>query len=205
MKNLIIILLVIVIVISLFSLIIIIRDLIHDKNETKTIIIEVKKEIEPPIEKPSSVEKIEGVKTFISSPKLTHIEKYQALHSEKKSWYDEIISYAKNKENIKHNLTEQYEDIKLYGKKVVRMIIKREEIICEYILGNHRFNHYKKQKNLSVKILPTQLKIDSMDAVHVAKESIDLTIQSILDERNEKKEEKKKKRLKQKEEQKHEN
>ena len=133
-----------------------------------------------------------NIKTFLALPKLTHLEKYMLLNEEKKSWYDEIINYAKEKENVKHRLTENYEDVKLYSKRVIRMVIKREEIICEFILGNNRFNDYMKQKNLNVKILPTQLKIDSIEAKDAAKESIDLTIHSIMEERNLKKELKKK-------------
>ena len=193
---------------TIFSLIIVIRDLILDNKERKKIIIEVKKDKQIIEENKQNIkldnldnldnlvaEKTineNNIKTFLALPKLTHLEKYMLLNEEKKSWYDEIINYAKEKENVKHRLTENYEDVKLYSKRVIRMVIKREEIICEFILGNNRFNDYMKQKNLNVKILPTQLKIDSIEAKDAAKESIDLTIHSIMEERNLKKELKKK-------------
>ncbi len=202
MNSLIIIIMIIVIIMTIFSLIIVIRDLILDNKERKKIIIEVKKD-QQIIEENKQNIKLDNlttektinennIKTFLALPKLTHLEKYMLLNEEKKSWYDEIINYAKEKENVKHRLTENYEDVKLYSKRVIRMVIKREEIICEFILGNNRFNDYMKQKNLNVKILPTQLKIDSIEAKDAAKESIDLTIHSIMEERNLKKELKKK-------------
>ena len=208
MNSLIIIIMIIVIIMTIFSLIIVIRDLILDNKERKKIIIEVKKDKQIIEENKQNIkldnldnldnlvaEKTineNNIKTFLALPKLTHLEKYMLLNEEKKSWYDEIINYAKEKENVKHRLTENYEDVKLYSKRVIRMVIKREEIICEFILGNNRFNDYMKQKNLNVKILPTQLKIDSIEAKDAAKESIDLTIHSIMEERNLKKELKKK-------------
>lgn len=128
----------------------------------------------------------DGQVVFAAVPKQTHMEKYKALSSEQRGWYDEIAAYAASRdENIKSVITNGYEEYRYYGKRVVRFLIKRGVIICEYIIGNPEFTRYVAANKLSLKQTATTLKITDVDMVGIAKDSADYAVKYLVEERAE--------------------
>ena len=129
------------------------------------------------------VEDLEGQIHFSADPKQTHRDKYLALSSQQKAWYDEIVAYAKKVETVKSVLTTGYEEYRLFSKRVIRMRIKKGTVICEFIITNVNFGRYISTNKLNVKQAPTSFKILEPIDVAAAKDSIDIAVRTILEEK----------------------
>lgn len=131
------------------------------------------------------LEEYEGQIRFSADPKLSHKEKYRALDSVSRAWYDEIANYARAIDDIKSVMTNGYEDYKLYAKRVIRFRIKKGTVICEFVIANTNFSRYISENKISVKQAPTSFKLLDASDVGAAKDSIDIAIRTIREEKEE--------------------
>ena len=136
---------------------------------------------------------------FASSKHETLDDKYSALTPECKRYYDELVVYAASVEKSKRFKNARYEEYKVGSARIVRLTIKRGIIVCEYLITNPLFRNYSKENNVSVKQSPTVLKVTDAATFQAAKDSIDLAVRGIAEDKQLKKEMQKAKRRERKE------
>ena len=124
---------------------------------------------------------------FNTTAKDTLEEKYLALSAEQKGYYDEIALYAANKEDAKRFKNLRYEEFKIGKSRLVRMLIKRGQIVCEFIMYNSDFKNYVNENKVAVKQAATVIKITDEAAVQAAKDSMDIVVNTINEEKEYKK------------------
>ncbi len=127
-------------------------------------------------------------------------EKYLALSPEYKGYYDEIVKVAMSVENSKRIKNASYEDYKLGKNRLVRLKIKREQVVAELIIPNLSFKTYTSEGNNALKAAPSIVKVVDEASLNAVKEGIAYTLKAIDDEKAYKKELAKEKRRKAKEE-----
>ncbi len=131
---------------------------------------------------------------FNTTAKDTLEEKYLALSAEQKGYYDEIALYAANKEDAKRFKNLRYEEFKIGKSRLVRMLIKRGQIVCEFIMYNSDFKNYVNENKVAVKQAATVIKITDEAAVQAAKDSMDIVVNTINEEKEYKKQQAKERR-----------
>ena len=153
-------------------------------------------EEEPVVEEVAAAEEIpvaevvEDDDTVRFAPKQSQTleEKYLALSATERGYYDEIALYAAKKEEAKKYKNARYEEYKIGKTRLVRLLIKRGTVICEFMLQNADFKNYISENKVSVKHSATVMKIEDAEAVQAAKDSVDIVIQAIAEEKEYKKE-----------------
>ena len=125
--------------------------------------------------------------SFSAGEVKTLDEKYNALSKKDKKRYDEIVNYAKSVEGNRCFKNDRYEEYKVGTNRLVRMLIKRGVIVCEFILHNSDFRNYVNQNKISVKQSATTIKVLDDSSVAVAKNSIDIAVAEIKKEKEFKK------------------
>ena len=115
-------------------------------------------------------------------------EKYLKLSKDEKRYYDEIVKHAAAIEGSKRVKNTRYEEYKLGNSRLVRVLIKRGVIVCEYLMLNENFKKYLDENKVSVKQAPTTLKVTDEVALQVAKDGIDISNRIIAEEKAYKKE-----------------
>lgn len=152
-------------------------------------IAEVPAEAEDPAEEMPAEEAVdpEGMISFAKGQQQTLDEKYLALTQEAKGWYDEIIKYASAVEGSKRFKNARYEEYKVGKNRLVRMLIKRGVINCEFILHNSDFKNYVNENKISVKQAATTMLVESAATVGAVKNSIDIVVAAIAEEKEYKK------------------
>ena len=152
----------------------------------------------PAAEEPAPAEVVaedeDGKISFSTGRQQTLEEKYLALSSEQRSWYDEIIKYASAVEGSKRFYNARYEEYKVGKNRLVRLIIKRGVINCEFILHNSDFNNYVNENKITVKQAPTTILVEEAATVDAVKSSIDIVVAQIAEEKEYKKQRAKEKR-----------
>lgn len=141
---------------------------------------------EPAAEEPAAVE-AEGTISFSMGQQQTLEEKYLALPSEQRGWYDEIIKYASAVEGSKRFKNVRYEEYKVGKNRLVRLLIKRGTINCEFILHNSDFKNYINENKISVRQSATTMLVESAATVDAVKSSIDIVVAAIAEEKEYKK------------------
>lgn len=184
--------------------------------KTETVVVEAPvTEVAPPVEekKPEPVSEpvIEEVPEIIvaeesvlapddpnavkfSTNQLTMEEKYAMLSKEYKGYFDEIARHAMSKEGTKVNMSKNYYDYKVGLTRLVRMSIKRGEIVCEFIFIDRDFKNYASKADLKIKSTGSTIKVTEPAAVGVAKDGIDLVFTQLEEEREYKKQQAREKR-----------
>jgi hypothetical protein len=140
---------------------------------------------EAPVEE--TVEEADGTISFSTNTQQTLEQKYLALSGEQKSWYDEIIKYASNVEGSKRFKNARYEEYKVGKNRLVRLLIKRGTIHCEFLLQNSDFKNYISENKIAVKQSATTIIVDSAATVDAVKSSIDIAVAAIAEEKEYKK------------------
>jgi hypothetical protein len=152
--------------------------------------------VEEPVEEPEAPaepeaapaeENDDGTIKFATGQQQTLDEKYLALSAEARGWYDEIIKYASAVEGSKRFKTARYEDYKVGKNRLVRMLIKRGVIQCEFNLQNSDFKNYVNENKIAVKQSSTVMYIEEAATVEAAKNSIDIVVAAIAEEKEYKK------------------
>ena len=158
-------------------------------DEAPVIEEEPAKEEEPAVEEeaPEAEENADGTISFSLGQQQTLDEKYLALPQEQRGWYDEIIKYASAVEGSKRVKNARYEEYKVGKNRLVRLVIKRGVINCEYILHNSDFKNYVNENKISVKQSATTMLIETAASVDVVKNTIDIVVAQIAEEKEYKK------------------
>ena len=142
---------------------------------------------EAPAEETAAAEDEEGTITFSAGQRQTLEEKYLDLSSEARGWYDEIIKYASVVDGSKRFKNVRYEEYKVGKNRLVRMLIKRGVIHCEFILPNSDFKNYVNENKISVKQAATTMRVENAATVDAVKNSIDIAVAAIVAEKEYKK------------------
>ena len=202
-------------IVSIFSLVVVITDLVHEsKNTAQTVQPEPAKATEAaeaaaPKQASEEVCASEAVKeapddsviiadenaiVFSAGEQKTLDEKFQDLDEQSQRYYVEIVQYAMGQEGAKQYKNARYEEYKIRKTRLVRMQIKRGVVICEFILLNENFRNYIQDNKVRVRQAPTVLRIEDETAVSIAKSSIDIAVKAAQDEQEYKKQKRKEKR-----------
>ena len=136
----------------------------------------------------TKADEYEGVTSFMTSNIKTLDEKYLELTEEQKRFYDEIVAYAAAIAGSRQIKNDRYEEYKYGIGRLVRVLIKRDVVICEYLMTNDNFKRYVAGNKVKVKTAPIMLKISDNNSLQVAKDSIDIAKKIIDDEKTYKKE-----------------
>lgn len=151
--------------------------------------------VEETIEAPVAVEEVAVAEeeeeadnaVVFSSHVLTMPEKYATLSSEYKTYFDDIVKFALTKEGVKEFKFNNFYDYKIGSYRVVRIIIKRGEIVCEFSFIDRDFRNYANASNVRMKAAATSLKVSEALAVGVVKDGIDLICNQIAEDKEYKK------------------
>lgn len=155
-------------------------------------------EVEEPKEEPATEETAvteevaeeaedDGVVNFATGTK-TLDEKYLELTPEFKGYYDEIVRFANTVEGSKRYKNANYEEYKVGKNRLVRLKIKRETVICELVIPNLAFKNYVSENRVEVKQAPATIKVVDDATLSAVKDSMQIAINAIEEERAYKKE-----------------
>ena len=129
----------------------------------------------------------DGVVNFATGTK-TLDEKYLELIPEFKGYYDEIVRFANTVEGSKRYKNANYEEYKVGKNRLVRLKIKRETVICELVIPNLAFKNYISENKVEVKQAPATIKVVDEATLSAVKDSMQIAINAIEEERAYKKE-----------------
>lgn len=129
----------------------------------------------------------DGVVNFATGTK-TLDEKYLELIPEFKGYYDEIVRFANTVEGSKRYKNANYEEYKVGKNRLVRLKIKRETVICELVIPNLAFKNYVSENKVEVKQAPATIKVVDDATLSAVKDSMQIAINAIEEERAYKKE-----------------
>lgn len=129
----------------------------------------------------------DGVVNFATGTK-TLDEKYLELTPEFKGYYDEIVRFANTVEGSKRYKNANYEEYKVGKNRLVRLKIKRETVICELVIPNLAFKNYVSENKVEVKQAPATIKVVDDATLSAVKDSMQIAINAIEEERAYKKE-----------------
>ena len=129
----------------------------------------------------------DGTISFSTGQQQTLEEKYLALPAAQRGWYDEIIKYASAVEGSKRFKNVRYEEYKVGKNRLVRLLIKRGIIHCEFILHNSDFKNYINENKISVRQSATTMLVEEASTVDAVKNSIDIVVAAIAEEKEYKK------------------
>lgn len=129
----------------------------------------------------------DGVVNFATGTK-TLDEKYLELTPEFKGYYDEIVRFANTVEGSKRYKNANYEEYKVGKNRLVRLKIKREIVICELVIPNLAFKNYVSENKVEVKQAPATIKVVDDATLSAVKDSMQIAINAIEEERAYKKE-----------------
>ena len=125
--------------------------------------------------------------SFSADKGLTLDDKYEALDKATKRRYDAIATYAAAVEGGKRFKNLRYEEYKVGSLRIVRMLIKRGVIVCEFMMQNQSFKSYVMENKISAKQSATVIKVNDDADVQVIKDTIDIVVKQIAEEKEIKK------------------
>ncbi len=149
--------------------------------------------VEEPIEEPVSEEQ-EGDVTF-STEKRTLDEKYLELSAEYKGYYDELVRYAMSFEGSRRYKTANHEEYKVSRRRLVKIKIKREIIVCELLVPNLDFKNFISENKVEAKQQSTVINVTDEQSLEAVKGCIAIAYQEIEEELAYKKEQARIRRL----------
>lgn len=115
-------------------------------------------------------------------------EKYLMLSSDVKGYYDEVVRFAMGVENSKRYKNSAYEEYKVGKNRIVRLKIRRGVLICELVIPNLTFKNYISDNKVAVKQAPATIKVVDEASLNSVKDSIDIAVKAIEEEKAYKKE-----------------
>ena len=159
---------------------------VEEKEEESVpeVVVEVVPEEEVEVQ---AVEEDDDNSVKFSTTQHTMDTKYAMLSKEHKGFFDAIAKHALSKEGAKANLSKNYHDYKVGASRLVRMSIKRGEIVCEFVFIDRDFKDYASRADLKIKASATTIRVTEPSAVGVAKDGIDLVFSQIQEEKEYKK------------------
>lgn len=141
----------------------------------------VEEVVEEVAEEPT-VEVDENAVTF-SKNNLTMEDKYAMLSSEHKGFFDSIVKHVNSKEGVKENKREGSYDYKIGSYKVLKIMIKRGEIVCEFMFIDRELIKYASTSGVKMKQSATVIKVIEPSGVGVVKDGIDMICDQIEDDK----------------------
>lgn len=115
-------------------------------------------------------------------------EKYLELSPEQKGYYDEIVRFAMAVEGSKRYKNAAYEEYKVGKSRLVRIKIRRDVIVCEFVIANLTFKNYISDNKVAIKQAPATIKVTDETSLSAVKDSIGIAIRAIDEEKAYKKE-----------------
>ena len=150
---------------------------------------------EQPVEEVAEVEEEKDDNSVsFTTVQLSMEEKYAMLSPEMKLFFDDIAKYALGKPDVKELKLKSSYDYKNGSYRVLRMSLKRGEIVCEFTFINRDFANYASTSNVKFKQASTTVRVSEAAAVGVVKDGIDRVCQQIAEDKLYKKELSKEKR-----------
>lgn len=162
----------------------------NDEEETEEIVAE---EVDEATEEPTP-EIIPEDAVVFSATRDTIDQRYEALPDEMKGYYDEIVKYAQVVEGNRRFKNDRYEEYKVGKNRIVRLLIKRGVIVCEFIIANSDLRNYMADNKLKIKQAATTMKVYDETTLQAAKNAVDIAVRAIEDEKQYKKEQARAKR-----------
>lgn len=202
-------------ILCLFAVIVILRDVLLESARNRRELKESKRQEpipttpvtpEPSIEKtpaaPLVVEPepvveetpVDDNSVVFSSNVQSMEERYAALSSEFKRYFDDIVRHVLSKEGVKvlkHTSSYDYKD---GAYRILRLMIKRSEIVCEFHFIDRDFKNYANTSNVKMKQSATTIRVSDAAGVGAVKDGIDLVCSQIAEDRDYKKQLAKEKR-----------
>ncbi len=194
------------VVLCLFSVLIITKEIVAESLEKRKLKVAESKSAEQP--EPQEIQELDQPQTVVETeetpiveeetataemirfaPKTVQTleEKYLALDGKYRGYYDEIVKYALAQENVKRIKNARYEEYKAGNTRLVRLLVKRGVVVCEFILPNADFKNYINENKVNVKHAATVMRIEDATTVQAAKDSIDIVVNALAQEREYKK------------------
>ena len=161
-----------------------------DEEETEEIVAE---EVDEATEEPTP-EIIPEDAVVFSATRDTIDQRYEALPDEMMGYYDEIVKYAQVVEGNRRFKNDRYEEYKVGKNRIVRLLIKRGVIVCEFIIANSDLRNYMADNKLKIKQAATTMKVYDETTLQAAKNAVDIAVRAIEDEKQYKKEQARAKR-----------
>lgn len=149
-------------------------------------------QVDEPVEE--KVEEKDDNSVSFTTVQLTMEEKYATLSAEMKYYFDDIAKYALGKPDVKELRLKSSYDYKNGSYRVLRMSIKRGEIVCEFVFIDRDFAKYATASNIRLKQAATTVRVTEASAVGVVKDGIDHVCAQIDEDKAYKKELAKEKR-----------
>lgn len=118
---------------------------------------------------------------------LTLEERYATLSTEFKRYFDDIIRHAMAKDGVREIKTANYNDYKIGSYKVLRITIKRSDIVCEFQFLDRDFLNYANASSVKMKQSSTSIRVSEPSAVGAVKDGIDLVCTQIAEDKEYKK------------------
>lgn len=115
-------------------------------------------------------------------------EKYLELSPEQKGYYDEIVRFAMAVEGSKRYKNAAYEEYKVGKSRLVRIKIRRDVIVCEFVIANLTLKNYISDNKVAIKQAPATIKVTDEASLSAVKDSIGIAIRAIDEEKAYKKE-----------------
>lgn len=126
----------------------------------------------------------EGRATAFIKPRVeTLFGKYSRLTEEQKRFYDEIVAYAAAIPGSRQIKNDRYEEYRYGNARLVRVLIRRDTVVCAYLMTNVNFKRYVAGNKIKVKTAPSVLKISDESALRAAKDSIGIAKKIVDDEK----------------------
>ena len=137
---------------------------------------------------------VNGDSVTFSAAKETLSQKYDALPDELKDYYGQIVATASAVEGNRCFKNDRYEEYKVGKNRIVRLLIKRGVIVCEFVIANNDLRNYMSDNKLKLKQAPTTLKVFDEATLAAAKATMEIAFKAIEDEKAYKKEQARAKR-----------
>ncbi len=126
----------------------------------------------------------DGRATAFIKPRVeTLFGKYLRLTEEQKRFYDEIVAYAAAIPGSRQIKNDRYEEYRYGNARLVRVLIRRDTVVCAYLMTNVNFKRYVAGNKIKVKTAPSVLKISDESALRAAKDSIGIAKKIVDDEK----------------------
>lgn len=113
-------------------------------------------------------------------------EKLEKLPQILQFYFEEVEDYVKDIDFVKQIEKDNYLEYQLGNIKLVKFMIIKGNIICEFHIINKDLKKYIIENKLVVKQTPTFVKLENRRMVQIAKDSVNIILKSIEEEKEEK-------------------
>lgn len=113
----------------------------------------------------------------------TFADKYNNLPEGVRDMYTELSRYILAHEKSKVARSSTAETFKLGTDKIVRVFIRRDVLVLNFMLFNSDLNRFVKEEGIkSIKINPVVLRLETEEDLALAKQTVDITVENIKEE-----------------------